>query len=142
MRGDDYVESYVMKEIIKANGGTLFESIYLFDAEDTVERAITRLSKIQPKQVIFIDACEMEARPGETKLLPIDETRYPFFTTHGISLKVLAEQVLIGCKVWVLAIQPKETDFGEPLSPEVRDMANQVSKFIVSSLAKEGRDIV
>ena len=84
----------------------------------------------------------MGARPGETKLLPVDETQYPFFTTHGIPLKVLAEQLLMGCQVWVLAIQPKETEFGEALSPEVRDTANYVSKVIASSLEKEGRDIV
>ena len=107
LRGDDYVGSYVMKGIIKARSSTLPDSVYLFDAEDNVERVITRLSRINPKQVIFIDACEMGARPAETKLLPVDETSYPFFTTHGIPLKVLAEQLLMGCRVWVLAIQPK-----------------------------------
>ena len=142
LRGDDYVGSYVMKGIIKARDSTLSDGVYLFDAEDNVERVITRLSRIYPKQVIFIDACEMEARPAEMKLLPVDETRYPFFTTHGIPLKVLAEQLLVGCKVWVLAIQPKDTEFGEVLSPEVHDAADHVWKFIASSLAKEGRDIV
>jgi hydrogenase 3 maturation protease len=142
LRGDDYVGSYVMKGIIKARGGTLSDSVYLFDAEDSVERVITRLSRIDAKQVVFIDACEMGVRPAETKLLPVDETRYPFFTTHGIPLKVLAEQLLVGCKVWVLAIQPKETEFGEGLSPEVHDTGRYVSKFIASSLAEEGREVV
>jgi hydrogenase 3 maturation protease len=141
-RGDDYVGSYVMKGIIKMTGDTLSDSVYLFDAEDNLEHVITKLSRIDSKQVIFIDACEMGVRPAETKLLGIDETSYPFFTTHGIPLKVLAEQMLMGCKVWVLAIQPKETEFGEALSPEVRDAASYVSKFIISSLAREGRDIV
>lgn len=142
LRGDDYVGSYAMKRIIKARRGALSDSVYLFDAEDNVERVITRLSRIDPKQVIFIDACEMGARPAETKLLPVDESRYPFFTTHGIPLKVLAEQLLMGCKAWVLAIQPKETDFGDDLSPEVHDAADYVWKFIASSLAKEGREVV
>jgi hydrogenase 3 maturation protease len=141
-RGDDYVGSYVLKGIIKATGDTLSDSVYLFDAEDNVERVITKLSRIDPKQVIFIDACEMGVRPAETKLLAIDETSYPFFTTHGIPLKVLAEQLLIRCKVSVLAIQPKQTEFGEALSPEVRDAAGYASEFIISSLAKEDRDIV
>ncbi len=142
LRGDDYVGSYIMKGIIKASGKTPSKSVHLVDAEDKVERAITKLSRIGLKQVTFIDACEMGARPGETKLLPVDETIYPFFSTHGIPLKVLAEQLLMECKVWVLAIQPKETEFGEVLSPELRDTANRISKFIVSSLAKECMDIV
>jgi len=142
LRGDDYVGSYVIKGIIKARGSTPSESVYLFDAEDNVERVITRLSRIGLKQVIFIDACEMGGRACETKLLPVDETQYPFFTTHGIPLKVLAEQLLMGCQVWVLAIQPKDIEFGEPLSPELRDTANYVSQVIASSLEKEGRGIV
>ncbi|MGP8070556.1 MAG: hydrogenase maturation protease [Candidatus Bathyarchaeia archaeon] len=142
LRGDDYVGSYVTKEIIKARGSTLPDCVYVFDAEDNVERSITRISRINPKHVIFIDACEMGLRPAETKLLRVDETSYPFFTTHGIPLKVLAEQLLMRCKVWVLAIQPKDTEFGEVLSPEVHDAADHVWKLIASSLAKEGRDIV
>jgi len=142
LRGDDYVGSYVMKGIIKAGRGAVSDSVYLFDAEDNVERVITKLSRIGLKQVIFIDSCEMGARPAETKLVPVDETRYPFFTTHGIPLKVLVEQLLMGCKAWVLAIQPKETEFGDDLSPEVHDAADYVWKFIASSLAKEDREVV
>jgi len=141
-RGDDYVGSYVAKEIIKAKGRRLSYRVYVFDAEEDVERVITRISRINPKQVIFIDACEMGLRPAETKLMPVDETSYPFFTTHGIPLKVLADQLLMGCKVWVLAIQPKDTGFGEELSPEIQDAADHLCKFVASSLAKEGRDIV
>lgn len=140
--GDDYVGSYIMKGIIKTSGGILSDSVYLFDAEDNLERVITRLSRIGPKQVIFIDACEMGARPGETKLLPVDETSYPFFTTHGIPLKVLAERFLMGCRVWVLAIQPDETEFGDDLSPELRDTATYISKLIASNFAKERMEFV
>ena len=142
LRGDDYVGSYVTKEIIKAKGCRLSDCVYIFDAEDNVERVITRISRINPKQVIFIDACEMGLRPAETKLMPVEETSYPFFTTHGIPLKVLAEQLLGGCKVWILAIQPKDTGFGEALSPEIHDAADHLWKFVASSLAREGRDIV
>ena len=141
-RGDDYVGSYVLKGIVRVTGNRLFDSVYLFDAEDNVERVFTKLSRIDPKQVIFIDACEMGARSAQVKLLAIAETSFPFFTTHGIPLKVLAEQLLIRCKVWVLAIQPKETEFGETLSPEVRDVADYASEFITSILAKEGKEIV
>ena len=142
LRGDDYVGSYVMKGIIKARGSTLYDSVYLFDAEGNVERVVTKLSRISPNHAIFIDACEMGTKPGEMKLLSINETEYPFFTTHGIPLKVLAEQLLMECRVWVLAIQPKKTEFGELLSTEVHHAAGYISRFIASSLAKEGMNIV
>ena len=142
LRSDDYVGSYVTKEIIKANCRRSPDRVYVFDAEDNVERVISRISRIHPRYVIFIDACEMGLRPAEMKLMSVDEIGYPFFTTHGIPLKVLAEQLPMGCKVWVLGIQPRDTGFGEGLSPEVNDAADHLCKFVASSLAKEDRGIV
>ena len=142
LRGDDYVGSLIVKRIIEATDGTLPENVYLFDAEDDVENLIGRLSKIGLQHVVFIDACEMRAKPGEINLLSVAETSYPFFTTHGIPLKVLAERLLRGCEVWVLAIQPKETEFDEDLSPELHDAASHVSDFIVSNLIEGVGEIV
>jgi hydrogenase 3 maturation protease len=142
MRGDDYVGSFIVKRIIEATDGTLPENVYLFDAEDNVENLITRLSRIGLPQVVFIDACEMRAKPGEINLLSVAETSYPFFTTHGIPLKVLSEHLLKGSEVWVLAIQPKETEFDADLSPQLRDAASYVSNFIVSNLMEGVGEVV
>ena len=141
LRGDDYVGSYAAKVIIEARDGTLPDGFYVFDAEDYVEGLITRLARLGLKHVIFIDACEMGLRPGETSLLSVAETSYPFFTTHGIPLRVLAERLLPESEVWVLAIQPKRIEFGEGLSPEIQDAAISVSNFITTNLTEEGRAI-
>ena len=134
LRGDDHVGSLITKRIIEATDGTLPENVYVFDAEDEVESLIGKLSKLNLQHVVFIDACEMHGKPGEINLLSVEETSYPFFTTHGIPLKVLAEQLLKGCEVWILAIQPKEMDLNEDLSPELHDAASRVSNFILSNL--------
>ncbi len=139
LRGDDYVGSYMAKSIIDASRGALREGSYLFDAEDNVEVLISKIARLGLKDIIFIDSCEMGLRPGEADLRPIAETSYPFFTTHGIPLKVLAEQLLSKSRVWVLAIQPKQADFGESLSPEVRETAVAISGFIASNLVRGGQ---
>ena len=136
-RGDDRVGSYVLKTILEQMDSTLPEGIYLFDAEEDVEVVITKLADLAPENVIFIDACEMRMKPGDTQFLPIAETSYPFFTTHGIPLKLLAEQLLPRSGVWVLAIQPKQIDFGEDLTPEVLDAAVSISRFLTRTLEEE-----
>lgn len=141
LRGDDYVGSYTVKATIEATGGTLPQGTYLFDSEDNVEAQITRLAGLGLKHVIFIDACEMQLRPGQVNLLRVSNTSYPFFTTHGIPLKVFAERLLSESEVWVLAIQPKRTEFGENLSPEIRHTAVTISKFIATNLLGGGREI-
>ncbi len=141
LRGDDYVGSYTAKTIMRAMDGTLPEGMYIFDAEDNLEALITRLADLSLQHVIFIDACEMRARPGEVNLLSVSETSYPFFTTHGIPLKVLAERLLSKSEVWVLAIQPKQAEFGDRLSPELRSAAAHISGFITKGLGEGSQAI-
>ncbi len=141
LRGDDYVGSYVAKAIKKRTRSVLPEGVFLFDAEDNVELSISKIASHDLRHIIFIDSCEMGLGPGAVDLRPIDETSYPFFTTHGIPLKVLAEQLLSKSQVWVLAIQPKQADFGENLSPQVHETAIAVSDFIASNLMRGGQAI-
>jgi hydrogenase maturation protease len=116
--------------------------VYLFDAERGVEAVITKLADVDPRHVVFIDSCEMKSRPGETRLLSIEETSYPFFTTHGIPLKVLADQLLPKSEAWVLAIQPKQIEFGEGLSAEVNAASLFVSRFLMKILEEEESAVV
>jgi hydrogenase 3 maturation protease len=141
LRGDDYVGSYVAKSIRHVTGGVLPDGAYLFDVEDNVESIISKIASLDLRHIIFIDSCEMGLRPGAPDLRPIEETSYPFFTTHGIPLKVLAEQLLSKSEVWVLAIQPKQADFGENLSTEVLETAIAVSDLIASNLISGGQAI-
>lgn len=141
MRADDYVGSYAVKAVIEATDGALPEGAYLFDVENSVEALVGTLAKLGLKHVIFIDACEMGLRAGETSLLSVEDTSYPFFTTHGIPLKVLAERLLPESKVWVLAIQPKQAEFGGTLSTEVELAASNISELMTKSLIEGGQQI-
>jgi hydrogenase maturation protease len=139
LRSDDFAGSYVLKKIIVHTSHTS-ESICLFDGEDNVETLIMKIADLEAEHVIFVDACEMNTRPGEIRLVPVMQTKYPFFTTHGVPLKLLAEQLLSKSQVWMLAIQPKRTDFGEHLSAEIRASADAISNFF-SVFLKERQQI-
>jgi hydrogenase 3 maturation protease len=137
LRGDDYVGSYIAKTLTKQTNGIWGNDVHIFDAEANVEAIITRLADLSTEYVVFIDACGMGARAGEVRFLPVAETSYPFFTTHGIPLKLLAERLLPKSEVWVLAIQPGQTEFGDKLSPDVHEAADSISKFLTVILKKE-----
>lgn len=136
LRSDDHVGSYVVKTLIEEAKDILL-GIRLVDAEDNVEALITKIADLQPEHVVFIDACEMKGNPGQTQLISVTQTTYPFFTTHGIPLKLIAERLLPDSRVWILAIQPKNTDFGETLSAEVQCAADSISKFIMKLAHEE-----
>jgi hydrogenase 3 maturation protease len=137
LRSDDYAGSYIVKTLIEEAKGALLGNIRLVDAEDNVEALITRIGDLQPQHVVFVDASEMRMNPGETHLISVKQTAYPFFTTHGIPLKLIAERLLPESEVWILAIQPKSTDFGESLSPEIRGAADTISRHIMKLADEE-----
>jgi len=132
LRGDDYAGSLIAKEL-KKTANYSRKGLYIFDAEDDLEGVISKLRKLHPKRMIFVDACEMKMRPGEIRLLSIDDTSYPFFTTHGIPLKLLAQQLLPESETWLLAFQPES--FGLiGLSTEMKETTKSVIEFIASRL--------
>jgi len=137
LRGDDYVGSYVVKELIKRVARKPL-NVDFFDAEDSVDSVITKAIQTNPKHVIFIDSCQMNSQAGEIRLIPVSETDYPFFTTHGIPLKLLSERLLPESEAWVLAIQPKQIEFNEKISPEVSEAGVRILEFIVKKLMEVG----
>jgi hydrogenase 3 maturation protease len=134
LRCDDFAGSYLVKKLIARPSRKLPAGVYLFDGQDNVEVLISKIADLEPEHVIFVDACEMGTKPGEIRLISVNQTSYQFFTTHGVPLKLLAEQLLSTSKVWILAIQPKQTDFGEHLSPEILAAADSVSDFFATIL--------
>lgn len=139
LRSDDYVGSYIVKRVTSKLKRDSLNRVFLFDGEDNVENFITGIARLKPAHVIFIDACEMRENPGATRLLSVTETSYPFFTTHGVPLKLLAQQLLPDSSVWILAIQPERTDFGEGLSAQIRSLANSIVNLLVQVLRNGGQ---
>ena len=133
LRGDDYAGSLIAKALVKKAGNYSRNGLYIFDAEDDVEGMISKLAKLHPKHVVFIDACEMKMKPGELKLLSIADTSYPFFTTHGIPLKLLAQKLLPESEAWILAIQPESLELAD-LSTKLKETAKSVIGLIGSGL--------
>jgi len=127
LRGDDYVGSLILKLLIR-NLKRIPQNVQLFDAENNVESTISKLAKTKPNNIIFIDACEMDIEPGGTRLIPASATEYPFFTTHGIPLKLLCERMLPESDCWILAIQPRRMEFSDNQSPEVHQVALMISE--------------
>jgi hydrogenase 3 maturation protease len=135
MRGDDFVGSFIVKTLKKKVSRV---EIALFDAEDGVEWLISKIAESNPNRLILMDACEMNVSPGEVALIPLAETNYPFFTTHGIPLKLLASRLLPFVETWILAIQPGRMGLNEGLSPAVLAAANSISNLIASTLKESG----
>jgi hydrogenase 3 maturation protease len=131
MRGDDFVGSFIVKDLMKKLRNS---NVILFDAEDGIEWVTSKIAAFNLRHLILLDACQMNADPGEVALIRLAETSYPFFTTHGIPLKLLVSKLLPSVETSILAIQPGRMGLNEHLSPEVLAVANGISNFVVAAL--------
>ena len=133
MRGDDYVGSFVIKTLMQR---VKTDKVIFFDAEDGLEWTISKLAKSNLRHIIVVDACEMNATPGDIALIPLANTDYPFFTTDGIPLKLLASKILPYVETSILAIQPERMGINGHLSPLVSAAATAISRFIEETLRR------
>jgi hydrogenase 3 maturation protease len=131
MRGDDYVGSFITKTLIDE---VRVKDVILFNAEDRIEFMVSKIAASNPKHVILIDACDMNLKAGQVGLIQLADIDYPFFTTHGIPLKLLASKLLPNAETWILAIQPERMEFNGGLSPAVLDAATSIADFVVETL--------
>ena len=136
MRGDDFVGSYIVKDLMKKKVPT--ERLVLFDAEDGIEWVMSRIREPNPEHLIVLDACEMNRNPGEVALIPLAQTDYPFFTTHGIPLKLLVSKLLPCVNTSILAVQPGQMRLNGDLSSEVLAAASSISSFFEMTLKEDG----
>jgi hydrogenase maturation protease len=91
---------------------------------------ISKIGRPNLRHLVIVDACELNRPPGEVALIPLAKTNYPFFTTHGIPLKLLTSNLLPDVEASILAIQPGRMGLNEDLSPAVSAAASAILKLI------------
>jgi hydrogenase 3 maturation protease len=135
LKGDDFAGSLVAKKLMSKFNQAVQKPLIL-DAQDAPENFTEEIRAFGPDAVIFIDSAVMGCPPGTVKLVPLDETQYPYFSTHNLPLRLLntvmgdvEDSLLIG-------IEPKTTEFCERMSEEVKIACTQVAQTIHKVIAE------
>ena len=133
LRKDDVVGV----EIARNLQNKVSKSVYLIECETVPESFIEPISDFKPTHILVIDAAMLSLKPGSSKLIePSQMVNQSAISTHGLPLRIFCEYLAktTGAKIALLVIQPKDTDFGEGLTPKLRETAttltNLLSKFL------------
>ncbi len=124
LRADDYVGSLVAKDLARRPGTR--SGVTIIDAENSPENILHILWKTKPRLVVVVDSVEAGLSPGSIILVDLDQTTYPYFSTHNIPMKLLLEAAPGINRTVLLGIQPASHEVGEPLSHEVEDARSMV----------------
>lgn len=127
LMGDDGVGCWIAEEL----RGKV--KVRVFVGEDVPENYLYDIAKEEPRYLLVIDAVDFGGKPGEVRLVDVEEITPRFLSSHGMSLNIMAS-LLKGCEVILLGIQPKVLAFGAQMSEEVRESGKEIISLLRSWL--------
>ncbi|MDD8030874.1 MAG: hydrogenase maturation protease [Acidobacteriota bacterium] len=134
LRGDDGFGPYFIESLRCQD---LIPGINLMTVEDVPENFAFPISKKDLDNVVFVDAVILNAPAGTVIFGPLDEFEEigQIASTHKLSLRLTARVLEeSGKKVFLLGVVPKTMEFGQKLSPEIKEIAEELITIIEQQL--------
>ena len=132
LRRDDGIGVYVaskLKNLLRNVSG-----VEVILAEDRVDYAAKELEELKPGLIIVIDAMEFHGKPGEVRVVRLEDVEEPYAYTHRIPMKTIFKLTGIEVPTYVLGIQVVSREFGEGLSEEVKAAGDELAEFLTKIL--------
>jgi hydrogenase 3 maturation protease len=133
IRMDDFVGVKIVQDL----RGKVSEKVMLIECEAVPESYIQQITDFKPTHVLLIDAAILGLEPGEPRLMkPEQLADLAAFSTHMLPLRIFCEYLTNTAKanVALILIQPKQTDFGEELTPLVKDSGERIAGILLGIL--------
>jgi len=134
MRGDDGVGPFIAGLITQS------ERIKVVNCGETPENFLGVIAGASPEKVVIVDSAQFRGEPGEIRMIDKDSIEGGGFSTHDAILTLFANYIeqQTGARTYFLAIQPKRSEVGEGLSPEIEKVAHEIAGAI-NSLTGESK---
>jgi hydrogenase 3 maturation protease len=126
MRGDDGIGPFIARLLAPP------ERVKVVDCGETPENFLGVIAGSSPEKVVIIDAAHFGGEPGEIRMIDKDSIEGGGFSTHDAILTIFASFIEeeSGAKTYFLAIQPKQSEVGESLSPEIEKAGRRIADTI------------
>ncbi len=133
IRGDDYVGMKILEDL----KGKVPNKVLLLECETVPESFLLDIEEFHPTHVLLIDAALQGLNAGEAKLVQVGQiAEFSAVTTHILPLNLFCDYITqtTGAKISLLLIEPKNMEFGEGLSPEVKASALKLTDTLLELL--------
>ena len=124
------MDDYVGVKIVQGLQGKVSDRVMLIECETVPESYMQQIIDFNPTHILLIDAAVLGLKSGESRLIkPEQLTSIAAFSTHMLPLRIFCEYITktIEAKIALLLIEPRKTDFGEQLSPEISISAENIT---------------
>ena len=125
IRNDDGVGLWITEKLRTETRTLRAKSVRITPSSTRSEYTVSKLAENE-NHMLIVDAVEFESPPGSVLLASLHDTKYGFFATHNIPLRLIPSLSSRTESVSVLGIRPLDTDVGENLTDPVRKSAQRV----------------
>jgi len=131
LRGDDGFGSMLVKGLEGKVRGTVF------DGGRSPENYIGKIIRERPDTILIVDALDMGVKPGEMVVWKPERLRKGEFSTHHLSLPLMASMIQseTGAKILIIGVQPARIKLKEGLSPPVERTLKRLKVILEEILA-------
>ena len=95
-----------------------------FHDEGSPERALSKIPS--GEGIIVFDAVESNSEPGRIVCTNLADTKYGFFATHNVPLRLIPGLVERADSVFLIGVQPESIEVGEGLSATVQKSVDEL----------------
>jgi len=130
-------DDFVGVETVRNLQNKVSESVFLIEAETVPENFMQQIANFKPTHILLVDAGIINKEPGTTQLAdPTQLMRKTSISTHTMPLRIFCDYLTetTGAKISLLVIQPKDTSFGEGLTPKLRETVTNLTNLLLNFL--------
>ena len=135
IRNDDFVGVKIVQEL----KNKVPNEVQLYECETIPESFLEPIIELNPTHILLIDAALLGLKPGAIRLInPEQVINFSPITSHTLPLSIFCEFIkkTTESKIALLLIEPKNTGFGEKITPEVQAAAEEIIKLLPKLLKK------
>src|SRR5579862_7948900 len=124
IKKDDSVGIFIVSKLKKKFGARPSKSVRIHPPL-APELLFSKIN-LKTGSLIIFDAIEQNSSPGSIIFANIADTKFGYFATHNIPMKLIPAVSERVANIFVLGIQPQDIDIGEGLSETVLRSADEV----------------
>lgn len=123
LKSDDGIGPFIIRELKEENLEN--ENMLCIDAQTVPENFTGKIRKENPTHLIIVDACLMDSKPGEMRIVDSDDFADIGISTHSMSLSFFVKYLEkdTDLKIIFVGIEPKTMDWGNAPTPKVQEAA-------------------
>ncbi|MGP8124353.1 MAG: hydrogenase maturation protease [Nitrososphaerales archaeon] len=129
LRQDDAVGLEVVSSLRRRIRPGSRKTVKIHGLSSNPERLISDLAS-KGERIVLIDAVEAQKEPGTIVCARLSETKFGFFATHNVPLRLVPGIAENAADTYVVGIQPESVVVGEGLSGVVRESSEKLVAMI------------